>query len=168
MMKPRSIAVVGAAETTRMGKVPELSQLGLNVDAAMNALADAGLKPSDIDGIASAGEHPWNVAAMLGIAPKWLDSTSVGGCSWMLHVRHAAAAIDAGLCTTVLVTHGESGRSQVGATRWAANPAGLAGQFEVPYGIAAPVTQVGLVALRYMHETGTTEEDLATSMCAPE
>ena len=160
-MKPKSIAVVGAAETTRMGAVPELSNLGLNLDAALNALADAGLKPSDVDGVATAGEHPWNVAAALGIAPQWLDSTSVGGCSYMLHVRHAAAAISAGLCTTVLVTHGESGRSQVGPARYASNPAGYMGQYEVPYGITSPVTQVGIPALRYMKETGTTEEDLA-------
>ena len=122
-MKQRSIAVVGAAETTRMGAAPELSNLGLNLDAALNAIADAGLKPSDIDGVATAGEHPWSVAAMLGITPKWLDGTGVGGCSYMLHVRHAAAAISAGLCTTALITHGKSGRSQIGAVRYASNPA---------------------------------------------
>ena len=161
MLKPRSIAVVGAAETSRMGIVPDVSQLGLNLDCALNAIADAGLKPSDIDGVATAGEHPWNVAAMLGITPKWLDGTSVGGCSYMLHVRHAAAAIDAGLCNTVLVTHGESGRSQVGPTRWAPNPASLQGQFEVPFGIAAPVTQFTVPVLRFLKDTDTTQEDLA-------
>ncbi len=48
-------AVIGAAETTEMGKLPHISQLQLHADAALNALADAGLKPSDIDGIATAG-----------------------------------------------------------------------------------------------------------------
>lgn len=161
MWKPGSIAVVGAAETTRMGVVPEMSQLGLNLDCALNAIADAGLKPSDIDGVATAGEHPWNVSAMLGITPKWMDGTSVGGCSYMLHVRHACAAILAGLCTTVLVTHGESGRSQVGPTRWSPNPASLQGQFEVPYGIGMPVTQFTVPVLRFLKETSTTREDLA-------
>lgn len=161
MWKPGSIAVVGAAETTRMGVVPEMSQLGLNLDCALNAIADAGLKPSDIDGVATAGEHPWNVSAMLGITPKWMDGTSVGGCSYMLHVRHACAAILAGLCTTVLVTHGESGRSQVGPTRWSPNPASLQGQFEVPYGIGMPVTQFTVPVLRFLQETSTTREDLA-------
>lgn len=160
-MTPRSIAVVGAAETTRMGVVPDVSQLGLNLDCALNAIADAGLKPSDIDGVATAGEHPWNVSSMLGITPRWLDGTSVGGCSYLLHVRHAAAAIAAGLCTTVLITHGESGRSQVGPTRWAPNPAGLPGQFEVPYGIGAPVTQFTVPALRFFKDTDTTREDMA-------
>ena len=57
-----------------------------------------------------------------GITPKWVDGTAVGGCSFMIHVRHAAAAIDSGLCKTVLITHGESGRSGVGRTRNVAAP----------------------------------------------
>src|ERR1700730_17601899 len=101
-MKSKAIAVVGAAETTRMGVVPELSNLGLHLDAALNAMSDAGLKPKQIDGIAPAGEHPWSVAGSLGITPKWVDGTNAGGCSYMLHVRHAAAAIAAGYCSTVL------------------------------------------------------------------
>ena len=35
----------------------------------------------------------------------------------MIHVRHAAAAIEAGLCKTVLITHAESGKSKIGRTR---------------------------------------------------
>ena len=50
-MKQKSIAIVGAAETTELGKIPELSQLGLHADAALNAMADAGIGPKDIDGI---------------------------------------------------------------------------------------------------------------------
>ncbi len=50
-MKQKSIAIVGAAETTEMGKIPELSQLGLHADAALNAMADAGIGPKDIDEI---------------------------------------------------------------------------------------------------------------------
>jgi acetyl-CoA acetyltransferase len=160
-MKSNSVAVVGAAESTRMGVVPELSNLGLNLDAALNAMRDAGVSPKQIDGVATAGEHPWSVAASLGISPTWVDGTNVGGCSYMLHVRHAAAAIAAGYCTTVLITHGESGRSQIGPARYAANPASLFGQFEAPYGLGAPVTQVTLPALRYLKATDTAEEDLA-------
>ena len=57
-MKRNSVAVVGAAETTKLGVIPDLSVLGLLADAALNAIADAGLKPSDIDGIAEAGGYP--------------------------------------------------------------------------------------------------------------
>ena len=116
-MKPKSIAIVGAAETTEMGRITNLSQIGLHADAALNAMRDAGLKPSDIDGVATAGETPVTVAHYLGITPKWVDGTAVGGCSFMIHTRHAAAAIASGLCETVLITHGESGRSGVGRTR---------------------------------------------------
>jgi hypothetical protein len=73
-------------------------------------------KPKDIDGIATAGETPVTVAHYLGLTPKWVDGTAVGGCSFMIHVRHAAAAIASGLCGIVLITHGESGRSGVGRT----------------------------------------------------
>jgi acetyl-CoA acetyltransferase len=161
-MKPKSIAVVGAAETTRLGKIPELSVIGLHADAALNAMSDAGLKPSDIDGVATAGENPTGIAQYLGITPTWVDGTSVGGCSFMLHVRHAAAAINEGLCNTVLITHGESGRSRVGAAPWPRSPASLIGQFEIPYGITTPSTQFTIPALRYMKTFGVTEEDLAT------
>ena len=116
-MKPGSIAIVGAAETTELGRIPELSQIGLHADAALNAMKDAGLKPSDIDGIATAGETPTTIAHYLGLTPKWVDGTAVGGCSFMIHICHAAAAIASGLCETVLITHGESGHAGVGRTR---------------------------------------------------
>ena len=160
-MKPRTVAVVGAAETTKLGVIPEISNLGLHLDAALNALADAGLKPQDIDGLASANENPWNTALSLGITPKWVDATNVGGCSFMLHVRHAAAAIAAGYCTTVLITHGESGRSQVAGPRYALQPASLLGQFETPFGVSVPATMFTVPVLRYLKERGATIEDLA-------
>jgi len=50
----------------------------------------------------------------------------------MIHVRHAAAGIESGLCKTVLVTHGESGRAGVGRNRNVVAPTSLAGQFEQP------------------------------------
>lgn len=160
-MKRNSVAIVGAAETTKMGKIPDMSVIGLHADAALNALKDAGLKPSDIDGVATAGASPVELAHYLGITPTWADGTSVGGCSFMLHVRHAAAAINAGLCTTVLITHGESGRSRVGSSGFGRNPSSLMGQFELPYGVTSPPTMFTIPVLRYMKTYGVTEEDLA-------
>jgi acetyl-CoA acetyltransferase len=161
-MKPRSIAVVGAAETTRLGKIPDMSVIGLHADAALNALADAGLKPSDIDGVATAGESPVSIAHYLGITPTWADGTSVGGCSFMLHVRHAAAAIAEGLCSTVLITHGESGRSRIGAGGFGRAPSSLMGQFEMPFGVTSPPTMFTIPVMRYLKARGYSVEDLAT------
>src|SRR5262249_6411920 len=119
VVKPGSVAIVGAAEMVSAGGMfPELSQLGLHSESAIRAMKETGLRPSDIDGVACAGASPTEIAWYLGITPTWADGTSVGGCSFMLHVRHAAAAIESGLCNTVLITHGESGRSGIGRGPW--------------------------------------------------
>ena len=160
-MKPHSVAIVGAAETTQLGKITDMSNIQLHADAALNAMADAGLKPSDIDGVATAGETPTTVAHYLGITPKWVDGTAVGGCSFMIHVRHAAAAINEGLCSTVLITHGESGKSRIGSTPRPPWPSSLAGQFEAPFGVLGPPTMFTIPVLRYMKTYGITEEQVA-------
>ena len=160
-MKRNSVAIVGAAETTDLGKMPDLSQIGLHADAALNALADCGLTIKDIDGVATAGHDVTEVVHYLGITPTWVDSTAVGGCSFMLHVRHAAAAINAGLCKTVLITHGESGRNRIGQLNRALFPSLFQTQFEQPYGVTAPPTRFTIPVMRYMKEYGLTEEQLA-------
>ena len=157
-----TVAIVGAAETTRLGKIPELSQIQLHADAALNTLADAGLAAKDIDGVATAGESPVAIAHYLGIAPRWVDGSSVGGCSFMLHVRHAVAAIEAGYASAVLVTHGESGRSGVGRGGGGGSRASLSAQFEMPYGPMGPTTMFTIGVLRYMKQYGMTHEQLAS------
>ena len=162
-MKRAQVAVVGAAETTGMGSVPGLSHMGLNLDSARNALRDAGLKAADIDGIATAGESPIALAHYLGITPAWVDGTAVGGCSFMLHLRHAAAAIQSGRCKAVLIVHGESGNSRIGAPRppWPPERASLQGQFEAPYGAVSPPAMLSMPVLPYLKTHGLTREALA-------
>lgn len=159
------IAIVGAAETERLGRIPDQSVLGLNVEAGWNALDDAGLTAADIDGVAGA-YSPHGVADAMGIHPRWVDTTSVGGCSFMFHVRHASAAIRAGHARRVLVTHGESGRSRVGTVPRPRDPASLTGQFEEPYGVRAASTKFTLPVMRYLHEHGLGERDLAEVVVA--
>ena len=127
-----------------------MSQIQLHADAALNAMADCGLRPKDIDGVATAGETPVQIAHYLGITPTWVDGTSVGGCSFMIHVRHAAAAIEAGLAKTILITHGESGRSRVGNPPRPRAPSSLNGQFEQPFGPMGPPSMFTVPVLRYM------------------
>ena len=162
MINPGEIAIVGAAESTRIGTVPDMAQIMLHADAALNAMADAGLKPGDIDGVACVGPMmPQQIAHYLGITPKWVDGTGVGGCSFMLHVRHAAAAIHAGYCKTVLITHGESGKSRVNGTPRPPEPQSLNGQFEAPFGPMGPPTLFPIPVLRYMKTYGVTHEHMA-------
>ena len=160
-MKQKAVAVVGASETTKLGVVPDISQIQLHADAALNAMKDAGLKPSDIDGIATAVETPQQLAQYLGITPTYVDGTSVGGCSFMIHVRHAAAAIQAGLAKTILITHGESGRSGIGRPPRAIGADSLNGQFEQPFGPMGPPSLFPIPVLRYMKTYGVTHEQIA-------
>ncbi|MGH3277328.1 MAG: thiolase C-terminal domain-containing protein [Streptosporangiaceae bacterium] len=156
------VIIAGAAETSQIGKLPGISTLGLHIEGALNAVADAGLTLKDIDGIATvSAPGPVQVAHALGITPRWIDGTGVGGTSFLLHVRHAVAAIRAGYATTILITHGESGRSRVGAARMAPAASLPAGQFEAPYGILGPTTMFTIPVLRYMKDYGLTHEQLA-------
>ena len=157
----RAAAIVGAAETARVDVQPDRSELSLHAEAALAALADAGLSPADVDGLATAGPRPSQIAEYLGIVPRWVDGTAVGGCSFLVHVGHAAAAIAAGYASTVLITHGESGRSRVGVERRVPSPATPWGQFEMPYGVYGPPTMFSLPVVRHMARYGSTEEQFA-------
>ncbi|MFN8545371.1 MAG: thiolase, partial [Candidatus Binatia bacterium] len=139
------VAIVGAAESDELGKLPGKSALALHAEAARNALADAGLTKHDVDGVFSAGR--WmsaETAEYMGITPRYVDGTLIGGCSFLAHVQHAMGALDAGLCDVALVTHGESGASRVGmpGTRFAADSERM--QYEQPFGLAGPPTGYAL------------------------
>ena len=87
------IAIVGASESDEMGKLPDKSVLTLHSESIRNALDDAGLSASDVDGLFVAGgstETSVNdLVEYLGIVPRYVDSTIVGGCSFIMHVEHA-------------------------------------------------------------------------------
>jgi acetyl-CoA acetyltransferase len=162
MTADRGVIIAGAAETNAVGKLPDHSTLQLHIEAAVSAVADAGLTMRDIDGIATVSSPgPVQVAHALGITPAWMDGTAVGGTSFLLHVRHAAAAIRAGYARTVLITHGESGRSRVGASPFPRGGSSIPGQFEAPYGTTGPTSTFTIPVLRYMRDYGLTHEQLA-------
>jgi acetyl-CoA acetyltransferase len=156
------VAIVGAAElVSPQGVFPELSQLGLHAEAAIRAMKETGLRPADIDGVACAGASPTEVAWYLGITPKYVDGTAVGGCSFMIHVRHAVAAIESGLARTILITHGESGKSGIGRGGFPGGRQSLNMQFEQWTGPMGPPTMFTVPVLRYMKKYGVSEEQLA-------
>lgn len=180
-------AIVGHAETTQLNDIPGMSTMMLAADAAMNAIKDCGIDKNKIDGVFST-HSPTALAHYLGITPTCVDGTSVGGTSFLLHVRHAAAALALGYCNYALVTMGESGHTRgdsIGLPRGGGGggrggPGGMAGmmammsganntlggQFESPYGPAGPTTLFGIGILRYMKETGLTHEQLAEVVVA--
>jgi acetyl-CoA acetyltransferase len=147
-----SAAIVGVAESDAIGKVPDKSPLALHSEAALNALDDAGLALSDVDALFTAGWSTLDVAEYLGIHPRFTDSTSVGGSSFVIHVAHAMAAIAAGYCEVALVTHGQSGRSDRAPIP--RNSGAPMMQYEYPYGIIGPPVSYALACRRYMHEYG--------------
>ena len=155
------IAVVGADECDEIGVVPDKSTLHLQAEAIRNALRDAGLGLSDVDGLFTAGTPVAVLAEYLGVMPRYYDGTSVAGCSFLVHVEHAMLALHHGLCDVAVISHGESGRSRVGGFRQAPVAAHPAGQFEAPFGAFGPATLFPMPILRYMKEYGRTREEFA-------
>jgi acetyl-CoA C-acetyltransferase len=91
-----------------------------------------------------------------------MDSTDTGGSSYLIHVAHAAQAIALGKCNVALVTLAGRPRSEGSSgtqpRSWGANLPDA--PFEAPYGIVT-TNSYAMVAMRHMHEFGTTSEQLA-------
>lgn len=161
------IAIVGVGESD-IGKVPGMTGLGLNAQAAKRALENAGLKVSDIDGVLTAYSftEPYFMLGSvlceyLGLKPRYNASVVVGGGSPAVMLKHAAEAILAGSADTILVCAGEN--RATGQSRDSAISALLAvghPYFEQPYGGSIP-GYYAMIARRHMHMYGTTREDLA-------
>ena len=157
--------IVGAYEhPTR--KAPDKSVAQLHAECAIGALADAGLTKDDIDGYFCAGDAPGMgplaMADYMNLRLRHVDSTDVGGSSYLLLVSHAAQAIAAGKCRIALITLAGRPRS-AGHSGTAPRPV-VADVPDAPWeGPFGPVTTniYGMCAMRHMHEYGTTSEQLA-------
>jgi acetyl-CoA acetyltransferase len=150
--RERDIAIVGVAESDEMGTVPHKSSLQHHAEAAYNALEDAGLSKNDVNGLMTAGFSTLATAEYLGIQPGFTDNTSVGGSSFVIHLAHAAAAIRAGYCDVVLITHGQAGRST--RARVPVDPNLPVAQYEAPYGLIGQPINYSMACTRYMHQYG--------------
>ena len=141
---------------------PDKSTSQLHAEVAKGALEDAGLTKDDIDGYFCAGDAPggvMNMADYLGLDMKKLrhiDSTDTGGCSYLIHLGHAAEAIAAGKCSIALITL--AGKPRTGAMPPRAS--GAEADFENAYGQTTH-NVYGMCAMRHMHDFGTTSEQLA-------
>ena len=134
----------------------------LMAKAALQAIAEAGLTPADIDGVFGIlPEEPFCAMTMpeyLGIQPKLVETTRTGGSAFELHAMWAAMALDAGLCDAVLICYASNQRSASGKlTGSGAAPY----PYEAPYKPRNPANAYALAAARHMHQYGTTRTDLA-------
>jgi acetyl-CoA acetyltransferase len=129
--------------------------------AAFAACRDAGIAVADIDGIFASGLQMFmpalSLSEYLGIEPRFVDGTQVGGCAPLVQLNHARAAIAAGLCSVALIAYGSTQRSGGAAFASLSEPP----PFEEGLGWPGPVAAYALIAQRHMHLFGTTREDLA-------
>ena len=147
-------------------KAPDKSTAQLHAEVANGALADAGLDRKEVDGYFCAGDAPGlgalSMLDYLGLKVRHMDTTETGGSSYLVHVAHAAQAIAAGHCNVALITLAGRPRSEGSSGTQPRNYGASApdAAFEVPYG-GATVNMYAMVAMRHMHEFGTTSEQLA-------
>jgi acetyl-CoA acetyltransferase len=159
------VAVVGVYETEQARRLPDRTAISLMIEAVQGALADAGLPKDAIDGVA--GEWPgpggndahrssadW--AKQLGVPLRWIDDVYPGG---PIALERARAAIEVGVCSTVLVVGGQAaatpvpGGSVMDYTR-------MSTEFIEVWGSTTPV-EFALIARRHMHLYGLSQEDIA-------
>lgn len=159
--------LVGIGES-ELGHVPQSTSLGLTVQAALRALADAGLTPREVDGCLS--KPPYQeptflftdqLAATLGLRLRYGHDLHAGGCTPILALADAVRALAAGLCHTVLVafgenmlTHSKAPRPTHGKLHWGYE------DWEEPFGLVGPPAGYALAAKQHMHCYGTTAEQL--------
>ncbi len=160
-------AIVGAAESNEIGypeeRGPKVTSLQHHIEAIKNVSDLTGIPISDIEGVFSTG---WSqqLAEHLGIRPHYLDTTTVGGCSFQIHVHHALAAIHAGIIDIALVSHGQAGWSYRGAGgggRPVAGEIDPGTEMTMPYGVFGAPSNYAHAMVRHMHRFGTTPEDFA-------
>ncbi len=153
-----AIAGIGTAGT---GEAPGFSAIELLGQAVVNAVADAGLKLGDVDGIFCASSYhafpTLSVAEYLGIRPRFFDGTNVGGSSFEAHLLHAALALDAKLCDVAVICYGSNQRTQGGKLASMSEPQ----PFEAPFKPRHPITAYALATSRHMAQFGTKREQLA-------
>ena len=114
-MAPRRAAIAGIHEYP-LRRAPGRSKMQIKAESAARALADAGLTFADVDALYDAGEtgamSGITVAEHLGIAPRVIDTTSLGGSSYEFHAAHAARDIAAGRANVALLTYGSTAKSE--------------------------------------------------------
>jgi acetyl-CoA acetyltransferase len=168
-----AIVGVGATEFSRQAGRTELQ---LACEAIRDALADAGMKAADVDGIVSYTVDPveeTELVRSVGFREVAFSSrVPYGGGGSMGTLLHAAAAIDSGASEVVIAyraIRARSGPSRFGAPKTSPSPtSGHSGttamQWCMPYGVLTPASWMALNATRYMHTYGVASEDFGRAV----
>ncbi|MBB2913980.1 acetyl-CoA acetyltransferase [Streptosporangium becharense] len=161
-----AVAGIGATE---FSKQSGRSELRLAAEAVFAALDDAGLAPSDVDGLVTYTQDANQeiaVAREVGIGDlSFFSRVHYGGGAACGTVLHAAMAVATGVAETVVCYRAFNERSghRFGRpdARIAGEPSsqGLEMSWHVPYGLMTPAAWVAMFARRYMHTYGATSED---------
>ncbi len=161
-----SCAIAGVGHAG-IGFATGFTEMEILVQAAHRAVTDAGLTMRDIDGIATASVSAtmWAMPVIehLGIRPTFIESTMLGGSSFVAHLLPAIHALESGQCNAVLICYGSTqrtstlSRAEIGNARRKLDPQ----PFETPYNPLSPLSSYALAAARHMYQYGTTREQLA-------
>lgn len=160
-----TIAIAGVHEHPSRFS-PDKTEFQIMAECAKSALDEAGLVLSDVDGLFGASMAMGmmgivDLAEYLNIKPSHLDSTNIGGSSFVAHVTHAAAAINAGMCDVALVLYGSTASSNAMAIGTGGRGRGSPSEsFISPYGMTT-VGSYAMYAQLHMNRYGTTSEQLA-------
>lgn len=157
----RGAAAIVGASLGGVPMAPGRSALEILGEAVHGALADAGLKLSDVDGLFTGSSYYFmaglSVAEYLGLKPKFCEATMVGGSSYVGHLLTAAMALHTGQCEVALICYGSNQGSGFGKLKSMAETP----LYEAPYEPRYPISSYALAAARHMHQYGSTREDLA-------
>src|SRR3990172_317557 len=166
-------AITGIGELKPERETHGKTTLGILAEAARLAIEDAGLEKDAVDGLLVPPMPldtpmivPATAAEYLSLHTRYADVVDLGGATGAGMVWRAAAAIDAGLCETVLCLTGNPRETRRPST---AAPPGrprvmdrsASAEFDAPYGAIGANFGYALIAQRHMHEYGTTSEQLA-------
>ncbi|WP_232495250.1 acetyl-CoA acetyltransferase [Novosphingobium kaempferiae] len=158
---PRGRTAIAGLATFGIGEMPGWTSMELTAQAALLAVADAGLTLPDVDALFICQPDDFfagmSFAEHLGLQPRYTDNNRTGGSAFMSHMAVAAMLLDAGYIDCALIAYGSNQRSNGGklATKITSN------QWDAPYAPLFPLTSYALATARHMHEYGTTREDLA-------
>jgi len=177
MSRSRGLGVIiSGIGQSDVGRRLERSALSLTVQATLQALDDAGLNRTDIDGISTwpgaessapgmSGCGVWDVKDALGLDLQWF-AAGPETAGQLGAIINAVAAIRAGMATHVLCFRtlwegtAQSPSRRASVIGSGGQRVGGAFQWMIPFGAVSASNWAALLATRHFHTYGTTREQL--------